>query len=92
VYWLTTSGVGVGFVFSSVLGLVVGITITSQVLLAAILASVREYAALRALGVPVRKLGAVVLEQASWVGACGIALGALCVAAWRLWRMPTMWP
>ncbi len=78
-YWLTASGAGAGFLFSSVLGLVVGIVITSQVLTGAILASIREYAVLRALGIPVKRLARVVIEQASWVGVAGLAIGALCV-------------
>ena len=48
--------------------------ITSQTLRGAILAALREYATLRALGVPLRALRAVVLEQAFWVGVTGIAL------------------
>ena len=78
-YWLTASGAGAGFLFSSILGLIVGIVITSQVLTGAILASIREYAVLRALGVPVKRLAGVVIEQASWVGVAGLIVGAVCV-------------
>lgn len=77
-YWALESGAGTSFAFSTLLGLIVGIAITSQTLRSAILASLREYAALRALGVPLRALRAVVLEQAFWVGVVGIGVaGAL---------------
>lgn len=75
-YWLAESGAGAGFAFSAVLGLLVGIAITSQTLRGALLAQLREYATLRALGVPVRALRAVVLEQALWVGVGGVVVTA----------------
>jgi putative ABC transport system permease protein len=73
-YWLLESGAGAGFLFSAALGLIVGAAITSQTLMAAIAASMREYAALRALGVSLGRLRAVVLEQAGWVGLAGFAI------------------
>ncbi|GAC1624621.1 MAG: hypothetical protein NVS9B10_10770 [Nevskia sp.] len=76
-YWLGESGVGAGFLFSSLLGLVIGIVITSQTLRAAVLASVREYAALRAMGVSAGRLVMVVLHQALWIGFAGVGLTLL---------------
>lgn len=76
-YWLLESGTGVGFLFSTVLGLLVGVAITSQTLRAAILASLREYATLRALDIPLGALRAVVLEQSFWVGVAGLCITAL---------------
>jgi putative ABC transport system permease protein len=75
-YWLLESGAGIGSGFASVLALIVGIVITSQTLAAAILASIKEFAALRALGVSRRSLKAVVIEQSLWVGAIGLAITA----------------
>lgn len=75
-YWLTESGAGAGFAFSTLLGLLVGIIVTSQTLMAAITASIREYATLRALGVARASLRAVVLEQSLWIGLAGLALTA----------------
>lgn len=85
-YWLFESGAGAGFLFSSLLGLLVGVVITSQTLMGAIVAALREYATLRALGVSTQALRAVVLEQSFWVGLAGLALtgligGLLLVAA-----------
>ena len=87
-YWILESGAGAGFLFSTLLGLAVGVAITSETLRGAILAALREYATLRALGVPLRALRAVVLEQALWVGIAGLAVtaaltvGVVVVAAW----------
>ena len=83
-YWLMESGTGVGFLFSTLLGLAVGVAITSQTLRAAVLGSLREYATLRALGVPLGALRGVVLEQSFWIGLAGLALTAV-AAALLLW-------
>ncbi|MDZ3836231.1 MAG: ABC transporter permease [Rhodospirillales bacterium] len=80
-YWLGESGAGAGFAFSAFLALLVGVAITSQTLRGALLAQVREYAMLRALGVPTRALRAVVLEQALWVGVAGPVVTAALTAA-----------
>lgn len=72
-YWLLESGTGVGFLFSTMLGLLVGMAIASQSLRSAMLASLREYATLRALGIPLSALRHVVLEQSFWIGAAGLA-------------------
>ncbi|WP_394835428.1 ABC transporter permease [Pendulispora rubella] len=76
-YWVMESGSGSGFAFSSVLGAVVGAVITSQTLMAAIVASLREYATLRALGVSLGALRRVVLEQSLWVGLIGLTITLL---------------
>ena len=82
-YWLLESGSGASFAFSSTLGLLVGIVITSQTLMAALIASLREYATLRALGVSRRRLSAVVIEQAFWIGVLGLGIaGIASAAAW----------
>jgi putative ABC transport system permease protein len=76
-YWLFESGAGGGFMFSSLLGFIVGVVITSQTLMAAIVSALREYATLRALGVSSRSLSAVVLEQSFWIGVTGLCIATL---------------
>lgn len=76
-YWLLESGAGIGAGVASLLGLLVGAVITSQTLSAAILASLKEYATLRALGVSSAALRNVVLEQAAWIGLVGLSLTAV---------------
>ncbi|NGY05999.1 ABC transporter permease [Solimonas terrae] len=70
-FWLRESGVGAGFLFSTTLGLLIAIVITSQCLRGVILGQLREYAVLRAMGIPTRRLALVVVEQAAWIGAVG---------------------
>lgn len=59
------------------LGFIVGVVITSQTLMAAIVSALREYATLRALGVSSGSLRAVVLEQSFWIGVVGLCIAAL---------------
>jgi putative ABC transport system permease protein len=66
------------FIFLSILALFIGVAITNQSLRSAMLASLKEYAALRALGVSRGALCLVALEQAFWVGIAGL------VVAWTL--------
>ncbi len=76
-YWLLESSLGLGFLFSGGIGLLIGIVITSQTLKSVVQASLREYATLRALGVSLRSLRLVVLEQSAWVGLIGLVLTVL---------------
>jgi putative ABC transport system permease protein len=71
-YWLLETGMGVGMLFSVLIGIVVGVVITSQTLRAVILNSLKEFATLRALGVPVAALRGIVLELAGWIGVLGL--------------------
>lgn len=80
-YWLFESGAGTGVLFSAALGFLVGVVITSQTLMAAITSSLREYAALRALGVSIRSLRHIVLEQSFWIGLVGLCITAAGTAA-----------
>jgi putative ABC transport system permease protein len=73
VYWLTRTRVGIALGLTSVLALIVGLVITSQTLYAATAASLREYAVLRALGLPRWRVSALVLAQSFWIGLAGVA-------------------
>jgi putative ABC transport system permease protein len=83
-YWLLESGAGTGAGVATLLGLIVGIVITSQTLSASVLASIKEFASLRALGVSQISLRHIVLEQAFWIGLAGLAFTAVLTigAAW----------
>lgn len=83
-FWLFESGMGTAFGVSSLIALAVAIVITSQTLMAAVAASIREYATLRALGAPGRLLRGIVLQQALWVGLAGMAIAGI-VSALILW-------
>src|SRR5262249_1209238 len=70
-HWLLKTRVGFAFGFAGLLGLRVGAAVTSQTLYAATAASLREYAVLRALGIPRAKMKGMVLSQSFWIGICG---------------------
>ncbi|ROU08791.1 ABC transporter permease [Lysobacter enzymogenes] len=73
-FWMFDTGAGAGVLFLAGVVLLVGAVITSQALVAAVNGSVREYATLNALGIGMRSLRWVVLEQALWVGAIGVVV------------------
>jgi putative ABC transport system permease protein len=75
-HWMTTTKAGLALAFTALLGLLVGAVVTSQTLYAATAAAQREYATLRAMGIPRWRLRMSVLAQSFWVG-----LGGLLVAA-----------
>src|SRR5262249_49805932 len=63
--------------FMSVVGFIIGVVITWQTLRGAILANIKEFASLRALGVSMGNLRGVVMELSFWVGVLGIAMAGL---------------
>lgn len=69
--------IGIMLGFSAVLGLFIGVAITSQTLRGAILANVKEFASLRALGVSMGSLRLIVMELSFWVGVAGLFATAL---------------
>jgi putative ABC transport system permease protein len=79
-YWMFETGAGLGVVFLALVVLGVGAIITSQTLMGAIAGSIPEYATLHALGVGIPALRRVVLQQAGWVGAIGLAIGGVATA------------
>jgi putative ABC transport system permease protein len=74
VHWLTETNAGISTAFTAALALLVGAVVTSQSLYAAMAASMREYAVLRALGIPRRQMAAMVLALSFWIGVAGIVL------------------
>ncbi len=73
-HWLTKTKAGIALGYAAALGLLVGAVVTYQTLSAATKASLREYAVLRALGIPRWRMAMAVLAQSFWVGAIGVAL------------------
>jgi putative ABC transport system permease protein len=73
-HWLTKTKAGIALGLAAMLGLAVGMVVTYQTLKAATLASLREYAVLRALGIPRWRMALTVLAQSFWVGVTGVAL------------------
>jgi putative ABC transport system permease protein len=73
-HWLTKTKAGIALGCAAALGLLVGAVVTSQTLYAATAASLKEYAVLRALGIPRWRMALTVLAQSFWVGVTGIVL------------------
>ena len=65
-----------------VLGVIIGVAITWQTLRGAIMANIKEFAALRALGVGMGSLRRIVVELSFWVGCVGVA--AAIILTWLL--------
>jgi putative ABC transport system permease protein len=76
VHWMMTTKAGLALAFTAVLGLLVGAVVTSQTLYAATAAAQREYATLRAMGIPRWRLKMSVLTQSFWVGLGGLIAAA----------------
>jgi putative ABC transport system permease protein len=73
-HWLTKTKAGIALGYAAALGLLVGAVVTSQTLYAATAASLREFAVLRALGIPRWRMAQMVLAQSFWVGVLGVCL------------------
>jgi putative ABC transport system permease protein len=73
-YWLVKTNAGVILMFIAALGLIVGAVITAQTLYSATIAARREFAVLRAMGIPRRRMAGMVVAQSLWVAAFGIGL------------------
>jgi putative ABC transport system permease protein len=78
VHWLTKTKAGFALGYAAALGLLVGMVVTSQTLYAATAASLREFAVLRALGIPRWRMKLMVMAQAFWIGIIGISLAMPC--------------
>jgi putative ABC transport system permease protein len=84
---LQDGGIVVMVGFAVVVGAFIGIIITWQTLQGAILANVKEFASLRALGVSMWSLRLIVMELSAWVGVAGLVITAVLAAfVWVLSR------
>ncbi|MBX7104922.1 MAG: ABC transporter permease [Gemmataceae bacterium] len=73
-HWLRATMAGVAIGYTAILGLLVGAVVTSQTLYAATVASIRELAILRALGIPRWRMISSVVTQSFYVGVIGVIL------------------
>jgi len=76
---LKEGGIGIILGFMVLVGVFIGIVITWQTLQAAILANIKEFASLRALGVSMGHLRLIILELSFWVGVFGLIMTAVLV-------------
>jgi putative ABC transport system permease protein len=71
-HWLLKTKAGIAIGYAAILGLLVGMVVTSQTLYAATTAAAREYAILLALGIPRWRISVTVLVQSFWIGVAGV--------------------
>ncbi len=67
-------GIAVMIGFMAFVGIFIGIVITWQTLQGAIMANIKEFASLRALGVSMGSLRLIIMELSFWVGIAGLVL------------------
>jgi putative ABC transport system permease protein len=80
-YWMFETGMGVGFLLTSLLALAVGTVIVSQTMFAITADHLPEYGTLKAMGMPSWQLGAIVVGQGTVAGITGALPGAAIGAA-----------
>ena len=86
--FMMESGAGTIFLFSSGFALAVAAMVVSQVIRAAVMAALREYAALRAFGIGFGRIAMLVLTQGAIIAAVsvvvmtGATLGLLALFRW----------
>ncbi len=71
-HWLFKTKAGIALGLAALLGLMVGAVVTSTTLHSATAASLKEYAVLRALGIPRWRMSMMVVSQSFWVGIAGV--------------------
>lgn len=82
-YWMKRTGIGISFGASTALGLLVGLVVVGQSLLALALDHLDDYATLKALGAKDRQVCGIIVVQALTIAAAGSLAGTLAVAAIR---------
>ena len=89
VHWLTKTKGGFALGYAAVLGLMVGAVVTSQTLYSATAASIKEFAVLKAMGIPRWRVSLHVMTLAAWVGIIGIVVAI--PAVFSLAAVAEMW-
>ena len=72
-------GIAIMIGFMALVGVFIGIVITWQTLQGAIMANIKEFASLRALGVSMGGLRLIIMELSFWVGIAGLLLTVVLV-------------
>jgi putative ABC transport system permease protein len=75
-YYLASTGIPVNFGITIVLGFIVGAAVTGQTLYLFIVESLKQFGALKAMGIPNRGILWMIVLQALTVGSIGYGLGA----------------
>ncbi|MBU6338653.1 MAG: FtsX-like permease family protein [Rickettsiales bacterium] len=74
-YYITHTGIAINFGITVLLGFIVGAVISGQTFYIFVVENLKQFAALKAIGVTHRKIMQMVLTQAAVVGSIGFAMG-----------------
>jgi putative ABC transport system permease protein len=74
-YWLMQTGAGGALMLAALLGFLIGVSVVAQTIYSLTVASVDEYATLKAMGASNRYVMSIVLLQSLLCGALGAAIG-----------------
>jgi len=95
-FYVTQTGIGSSFGFSTLIGVVVGVVIIILTMYATVLNRQRDFAVLRALGARRRDIRVIVLYQALFIGFIGILVGFFLLAGFLFGtsgsRLPSFMP
>lgn len=75
VYWLFSTGAGVGILVAALMGLIVGVVVVAQTIYATTIDHIREFGTLKAMGASNAYIYRVIVKQAIISAAIGYALG-----------------
>ena len=76
-YWTFSTGMGIAFGFTILMGFIVGAVIVSQTIYSATIEHLREFGTLKALGAENRTVYGIILEQALLNGIIGFFIGMI---------------
>jgi putative ABC transport system permease protein len=76
-YWTFSTGMGIAFGFTILMGIVVGAVIVSQTIYSATIEHLREFGTLKALGAANRMVYGIILQQALISGVLGYGIGLI---------------
>jgi len=92
-YWQQRTGIGLILGLGTVVGIIVGIVVVSQILYSSVSDHIREFGTLKAMGASAGMIYQVIIEQALWMAILGylpatiICLG---IARWINWNQGTL--
>jgi putative ABC transport system permease protein len=80
-YYLTNTGIGGSFGFSTVIAILIGVVIVSLTMYTSVLSRSRDFAVMRAIGGRRRDVAVVVISEALIIAGIGLFLGFIMLAA-----------
>jgi putative ABC transport system permease protein len=92
-YWQQRTGIGLILGLGTVVGIIVGIVVVSQILYSSVSDHIREFGTLKAMGASAGMIYRVIIEQALWMAILGYLpamMICLALARWINWNQGTL--